>query len=80
MSCKTPILSFVVFEQLLDVLKLAVFVKYNSLISYENNERTNFFSMEARSKILFDSESRCNEEVYTLWDLHTNFGWIWTTP
>ena len=42
MSCKTLILSFVVFEQLLDVLKLAVFVKYNSLISYENNERTNF--------------------------------------
>ena len=54
--------------------------KVNSLISYENNERTNFFSTQARPEILFDQESRSHEKVYTLWDLHTNFGWIWTTP
>ena len=38
-------------------------IKENSLISYQNNEKTNFFSMQARSEIHFDSESTCDEEL-----------------
>ena len=43
--------------------------KVNSIISYENNERMNFFSTQARSEINFDSESRCHEEI--LFDLES---------
>ena len=64
MSCRTLILSLVGFEQLLDVSKLAIFEKnVNSLISYEKNERTNSFSTQARSEILFDLESTCHVEL-----------------
>ena len=37
--------------------------KANSFISYENNERANFFSTQARSEILFDLETTYNEEL-----------------
>ena len=43
--------------------------KVNSIISYENNERMNFFSTQARSEINFDSESRFHEEI--LFDLES---------
>ena len=57
-------MSLVGFEDLLDVSKLAIFEKkVNSLISYESNERMNFFSTQARSEILFDLESTCNVEL-----------------
>ena len=35
--------------------------KVNSLVSYGNNERTNFFPTQARSEILFDLESTYDE-------------------
>ena len=38
--------------------------KVNSLISYENIERTNFFSTQARSEILYDLEFTYPEELY----------------
>ena len=57
-------MSLVGFEDLLDVSKLAIFEKkVNSLISYESNERMNFFSTQARSEILFDLESTCHVEL-----------------
>ena len=37
--------------------------KLNSLISNENNERTNFFSTQAGSEIVFDLESTCHVEL-----------------
>ena len=51
----TLTLSFVWFEQLPNILKKLYMKKGNSLISYENNERTNFSSTQARLAILFDS-------------------------
>ena len=48
-------MSFVWFAQLSNILKIAIYKKVNSLISYENNERTNFSSTQARLEILFDS-------------------------
>ena len=58
-------MSFVWFEQLPNILKIAIYKKVNSLISYKNNERTNFSSTQDRSEILFDLESTCHEWV--LW-------------
>ena len=57
-------MSFVCKEQLPNILKKLYMKKVNSLISYENNERTNFSSTQARSKIIFDLESTCNEELW----------------
>ena len=37
--------------------------KVISLISYENSERKNFFSTQARSEILFDFKFKCHEEL-----------------
>ena len=37
--------------------------KVNSLISYENNERMNFFPTQTRSKIIFNLESTCHEKL-----------------
>ena len=37
--------------------------KVNPLISYENNERTNFFSTQARSETFSILESSCYEEL-----------------
>ena len=56
-------MSFVWFEQLSNFLKKLYMKKVNSLISYENNERMNCFSTQARSKILFDLESTFHEEL-----------------
>ena len=57
-------MSFVRFEQLPNILKKKLYMKkVNSLISFENNERTNFSSTQARLDILFDSESACHEEL-----------------
>ena len=57
-------MSLVSFGQLPNVLKKKLNMKKaNSLISYGNNERTNFFSMQARLEILFDLESTCHEEL-----------------
>ena len=56
-------MSFVWFEQLPNILKIAIYKKVNSLISYDNNERTNFSSTQATSEILFDLESKCHEEL-----------------
>ena len=46
-------MSFVCKEQLPNILKKLYMKKVNSLISYENNERTNFSSTQTRSKIFF---------------------------
>ena len=52
--------------------------KVNSLISYENNERTNFFSTQARSEILFDLESTCHVELWIWVSFHLdNFLTFW---
>ena len=57
-------MSFVSVGQLPNILKKKLYMKkVNSLISYENNQRTNFFSTQARSEILFDLESTCHEEL-----------------
>ena len=57
-ATRTPIL--VGFEL---YVKKATCEKVNSLISYGNNERTNFFSTQARPEILFDLESTCHVEL-----------------
>ena len=46
--------------------------KVNSFISYENNERTNFFSTQANSEILFDFVSKCHEEFWLWVSFHLN--------
>ena len=56
-------MSFVWFEQLPIILKKLDMKKQNSLVSYENNERMNFFPTQTRSKINFDLESTCHEEL-----------------
>ena len=48
-------MSFVWFEHLPNILKKLYMNNVNSIISYENNERTNFSSTQARLEILFDS-------------------------
>ena len=48
-------MSLVWFEQLPNLLKKAIYEKVNSLFSYENNEKTNVCSTQARLEILFDS-------------------------
>ena len=55
-------MSFVRFEQLPNILKKLYMKKVKSLISYDNNERTNCSSTQARSEILFGLESACHEE------------------
>ena len=56
-------MSLVWFEQLPNLLKKTIYEKVNSLVSYDNNERTNFSSPQARSETLFDLESTCHEEL-----------------
>ena len=56
-------MSFVWFEQLPNILKKLYMKQVNSLISYDNNERTNFSSTQARSEIIFGLESTCHEEL-----------------
>ena len=57
-------MSFVWFEQLPNILKKKLYVKkVISLISYENNEKINFFPTQTRSKIIFNLESTCDEEL-----------------
>ena len=51
------------FEQLPNILKKKLYKKVSSLISYENNERRNFFPTQTRSEILFDLEYTCHEEL-----------------
>ena len=52
--------------------------KKYSLISYENNERMNFFSMQAKSEIPFDLDSTCHVELW-IWVLFhlDNFLTFW---
>ena len=56
-------MSFVWFEQLPNISKKLYMKKLISDFSYENNERMNFFPTQAGSKILFDLESTCHEEL-----------------
>ena len=55
-------MSFLRFEQLPNTLKKLYMKKVKSLISYDNNERTNCSSTQARSEIIFGLESTCHEE------------------
>ena len=56
-------MSFVWFEQLPNILKKLYMKQKNSLISFENNERMNFFPTQTRSKITFNLESTCHEKL-----------------
>ena len=46
-------MSFALFEQLPNILKKLYMKKLGSLISYENNERTNFSSTQARLEVFW---------------------------
>ena len=50
-------MSLVLFDQIPNLLKKAIYEKVNLLISYENNEKNELFSTQPRSEILFDLES-----------------------
>ena len=58
----TLTMNFVRFEQLPNILKKLYMKKVKLLISYDNNERTNCSSTQARSEIIFGLESTCHEE------------------
>ena len=56
-------MSFVSFEQFLDVLKKAIYEK-SKFASFVRKQRENeLFPTQPRSEILFDLESKCHVEL-----------------